>query len=242
MRLAICYTVFGTELLDKSIKNIIDIVDEVIICYQEVSNTGTKKPFEFAHEYNKKLHFIKYETRSGLDGKEQERRKHQFMVDYAYKIGCTHFILSATDHFYDVQNVKAAIVNVQQFDWDVTFTRMFTYYKYPTWQITPIEDYFMPFICKLPTKVLKTTKYPYLVDPSVRFECKNWHMVDFVMLHHFSMVRKDIKAKFANAASSMGRKNPVYLQEFENYNIEENPGIQYFKGRKVKVVPNYFGL
>lgn len=244
MRLAVCYTVFGTELLSNSIKNIIDAVDEVIICYQEVSNTGIEKPFEWSHEYNPKYHFIKYETKLGIDTKENERRKHQMMVDYAHKIGCTHFILSATDHFYDTKELQEHKEYAGQFD--VTFTSMFTYFKYPTWQLDPIENYCMPFICKLPSKVLKTVKYPLLVDPSVRFEFKasNWYLFrqDMVMLHHFSMVRKDMKAKFANAASSIGRKNPVYLQEYENYDIEKNEGVQYFKGRKIKVVPNYFNL
>lgn len=244
MRLCIAYTVFGTELLSQSIKNIIDVVDEVIICYQEVSNTGIHKPFEWSHEYNPKVHFVKYNTFRGLDIKEQERRKHQFMVDYTRKIGCTHFILSACDHFYDPKEVAEQKAHAGQYD--VTFTSMFTYFKHPTWQLDPIENYYMPFICKLPAKVLKTTKYPLLVDPSVRFEYKdsNWYLFrqDMVMLHHFSMVRHDMKAKFANAASAIGRKNPVYLQEYENYDINENPGIQYFKGRKVKIVPNYFNL
>lgn len=247
MKLAICYTVFGTELLSQSIKNIIDVVDEVIICYQEVSNKGIPKFFEWSYEYNPKIHIIKYNTIPSLDPKEQERRKHQFMVDYAHKLGCTHFILSATDHFYDSKEVQKWREHAGQYD--VTFTSMFTYFKHPMWQITPIEDYYMPFICKLPAKVIKTTKYPLIVDPSVRFgpiihAPNNWYLYgqDMVMLHHFSMVRRDMKAKFANAASSIGRKNPVYLQEFENYDIKENPGIQYFKGRKVKIVPNYFNL
>ena len=166
MRLAICYTVFGTELLSQSIKNIIDVVDEVIICYQEVSNTGIHKPFEWSYQYHPKLHFIKYETREGINPKENERRKHQLMVDTAKKIGCTHFILAATDHFYIPEEVEKWKEHAGQYD--VTFTSMFTYFKHPTWQLTPIEDYYMPFICKLPAKILNQVKYPLLVDPSVR--------------------------------------------------------------------------
>lgn len=242
MKLAICYTVFGTELLSESIKNIIDAVNEVIICYQEVSNTGTKKPFEWSYEHNPKFHFVKYDTRPGINAKDNERRKHQLMIDTASKLGCTHFILAATDHFYEAHEVAHA--KEIAITYDVTFTAMYTYYKKPSWQLFPIEDYYMPFICKLPAKILSTVKYPLLVDPSVRVAFNSWYLFreEEVMLHHFSMVRKDIKAKFANAASSIGRKNPVYLQEFETYDINENPGIQYFKGRKVKIVPNYFNL
>lgn len=245
MKLGILYTVFGTELLSQSIKNIIDVVDEVIICYQEVSNTGIKKPFEWSYEHNPKFHFVKYNTRIGIGPKENERRKHQLMIDTASKLGCTHFILAATDHFYDKEEVLKA--KETALNYDVTFTAMYTYYKKPSWQLFPIEDYFMPFICRLPAKILSAVKYPLLVDPSVRVsfgDSTRWHLFnpEEVMLHHFSMVRTDMKAKFANAASAIGRKNPVYLQEYENYDINENPGVQYFKGRKIKIVPNYFNL
>lgn len=248
MRLAICYTVFGTELLSKSIRNIINLVDEVIICYQEVSNTGIKKPFDWSHEHNPKYHFVKYETdlslgTGGNGTKENERRKHQLMIDTATKLGCSHFILAATDHFYRKDEVIEA--KKKALDYDVTFTAMFTYFKRPTWQLTPIEDYYMPFICKLPAKIIHTTKYPVKVDPSVRVEAKKWYLFneDECMLHHFSMVRKNIRDKFESAASDRVRKQiDHYTDEFENYDIQENPGISYFKGRKIKEVPNYFDI
>jgi hypothetical protein len=243
MKLAVCYTIFGTELLSKSIRNIIHLVDEVIICYQEVSNTGNKKPFDWTHEYNPKYHFVKYETDLKLGTKENERRKHQLMINTATKLGCSHFILSATDHFYRKDEVIYA--KKKALSYDVTFTAMYTYFKHPTWQLNPKEDYFMPFICKLPAKIINTTKYPLLVDPSVRVEHKTWYLFneDECMLHHFSMVRKDIRKKFENAASDRVRKQiEHYTNEFEMYDIQENPGVSYFKGRKIKEVPNYFDI
>jgi hypothetical protein len=245
LKLAICYTVFGTELLTESINNIIDQVDKVIICYQEVSNTGNKKPFDWAHHFNPKHHLIQYIPELRLGTKENERRKHQLMIDTAHKLGCSHFILSATDHFYRKDEVIKA--KEKALNYDVTFTGMYTYFKYPIWQITPLETYFMPFICKLPAKIVNRTKYPLLVDPSVRVEHKTWYLFneDECMLHHFSAVRKDIKAKYDNAAASVNwseEKVKGFLHEYEMYDIHQNPGISYFKGRKVKEVPNYFGI
>lgn len=245
MKLALSYTIFGTELLNQSIANIIDLVDVVLICYQETSNTGNFKPFLWSHHYNPKIKLVKYEPNLSVNTKVNERLKHQLMIDTAKQLECTHFLLSATDHFYKKDEfLKAREIAVYQ---DVTFTAMYTYFKHPTWQITPIEDYYMPFICKLGprTRISNQVKYPLRVDPSVRIEpYTKWYLFkeNEIMLHHFSMVRKDMKAKFENAASSIGRNNPEYLEEWERYDIEANPGIQYFKGRKVKIVDNYFNL
>ena len=41
MKLTVCYTVFnGYELLEKSLNQIYDLVDNVVICYQTTSNKG----------------------------------------------------------------------------------------------------------------------------------------------------------------------------------------------------------
>lgn len=246
MKLCVAYTVFGTELLSQSVKNIIDVVDKVIICYQEVSNTGIQKPFEWNYEHSPKYHFVKYDTRVGIDTKENERRKHQLMIDTAKKLGCTHFIISATDHFFDPKEIENNKAEAEKYE--ITFSRFYTYYKNPTWQITPLEDHYMPFICSTEMRILKQVKYPLIVDPSLRigpYTQKNWHLfpTDKICFHHYSTIRKDIKAKFDSAASHSVRKNiTAYLNEFENYDINENPGITYFKGRKVKIVPNYFNL
>lgn len=219
-------------------------MDFVVICYQEVSNTGRVKPFEWSHQYNEKYKFIKYETRQGISPKENERRKHQFMMDYAHQLGCTHAIMAATDHFYHRSQLDKA--KEKAIKYDVTFTAMYTYFKNPTWQLTPIEDYFMPFICKLPCKIINQVKYPLIVDPSCRVAFKTWYLfgVHEVMLHHYSLVRKDLKEKFLNSASGkrVTDRMSEFMDEVEHYDIDINPGVKYFNGRKIKVVPNYFNL
>jgi len=169
----------------------------------------------------------------------------------AKKIGCTHFFLSATDHFYQQKEFLSAKKMCFSLDYDVTFTKMYTYYKEITWQLTPIEAYLMPFICKLypETTIERRKSFPYdkiIVDPSVQiYPCNNWYIFseEEIMLHHYSMIRTDIKNKFENAAASI-RWNEKMIQEFynewEKYNIDENPGVKYFQGRKIKIVDNYF--
>lgn len=256
MRLAACYTVFnGLELLENAIKQIREEVDEIIICWQKTSNTGNIsadveafiKKFEGLHNY----HIVFFEPKPGVFTKENEQAKHQLMIDKAKELDCTHFLLSATDHFYKKDEFSAAKKEVLSLDFDVTFTKMYTYYKLPTWQLTPIEDYFMPFICKLypDTRIDRAKTFPYneiRVDQSVQVRpCGNWNIFqeDEIMLHHFSMIRDDVKNKFSNAAASVRWKPEMikdFQEEFENYDINKNPGVKYFQGRKIKVVEDYF--
>jgi hypothetical protein len=57
------------------------------------------------------------------------------------------------------------------------------------------------------------------------------------------MVRQDIKRKFENAASPW-KSNQIddFVADWNGYDLDKNPGIKYFQGRKVKVVRDYFNL
>lgn len=253
MKLAMCYTVFdGLELLEKSILNMIPVVDFTIICYQTVSNKGNIKndiAFDLdKYVHNSDIYLVRYKTDLTLGPKENERRKHNLMLSKAREYGATHLIMSATDHFYDTQEVFQAKRLVEKKDYDVTFTSMFTYFKKPTWQIDPIETYYMPFICKINplTKVERVKNYPLLVDPSVQLSpFKNWYLFTEkqVMLHHYSVCRTDIREKYLNAASPWTADQvDEFEKDFNEYDLEVNPGVKYFLGRKIKVVPDYFNL
>lgn len=252
MRLAIAYTVFnGLELLEKSISQVSDFVDHVIICWQDVSNKGNRcDRVETYVRSLKNVTLVKFDPDLSVNTKENERRKHQLMMDTARELRCTHITLSACDHFYNPRQFVLAKLRHESANWDVSFTAMNTYYKHPQWQLTPIEDYYMPFIISLraDTKIKMMREYPLRVDPSVKVNtCNNWFLFpqDEIMLHHYSMIRDDIRSKFNNAAASIRWKPEdiaAFMNEWDNYDIETNPGIRYFQGRKIKMVNDYFGL
>jgi hypothetical protein len=258
MKLAACYTVFnGLELLENSINQIKNHVDEIIICYQETSNKGNKCDkvrnfvMDFARNFTKKnIHIVYFKPILSETTKENERMKHQKMLAAARILGCTHFFMAATDHFYVENEFVFGKNTCQIHDYDVTFTKMFTYYKHPTWQLMPIESYYMPFIMKISnnTSIKKMPSYPVIVDPSVQINTIDSFYIfeeNDLMLHHYSMIRENINDKFKNAAASirwtygMAEK---FEQEYNSYNIDENPGIEYFQGRRIKIVPDYFKL
>ena len=257
MRIVALYTVFnGLELLDKSIECIFPHVDEILICYQEKSNKGNRSEtvFPAVKKYigQHKFNVIGFEPHLDLNTKENERRKHNRMLDFAKRLNCTHFLFMATDHFYLHEEFERAKHNLLLRSYDATFSQMFTYYKHPTWQLTPPEEYYMPFICRLypETKVVQCRRdaYPAYVDPALMINtCATYHKYaqSELMMHHYSMIRNDIKDKFANAAASIRWKPEqvqTFIDEFENYNPEENKPITYFGGRTVKVVKDWFGL
>jgi hypothetical protein len=94
----------------------------------------------------------------------------------------------------------------------------------------------MPFIHKL-NKDTKISAKPYnfLTDPSVNVEPReNLHVFDEteIILHHYSMLRTDIKKKFLNAAGSDRWKKEdfnTYLTEWENAKVGDS--IKYFDNR-----------
>jgi hypothetical protein len=254
MKLAALYTVFnGLELLEKSIKQIEPYVNDIVICYQKTSNTGniSNDVEQFCKRFAEgKFHVIEFIPDLKMNTKQNERNKHQQMIDFAKELKCTHFIISACDHFYtgnDFLNGKY-ICNIN--DYDVTFTKMYTYYKNPTWQINPIEDYYCPFICKLypHTRVERMPNYPVHTDPSLQYSTCNKHYtfpLSMVALHHYSMVRVNIKDKFLNAAASMRWKDSDvqrFILEYSTANPKDNLPLSYFGGRKLIEVPNYFDL
>lgn len=245
------YTVYdGTELLSRSIANISTNVDEIIIVWQDISNTGKRSNIveyicnTMAAKYGCKI----YQYRPNLNDnpKLNELNKHQYAIDRLKQLGCTHFIAMACDHFYDVEDFKRS--KAEALNYDVTFTHMFTYYKYPTCQITPIEEYVAPFICRLypETKFIKNNYSGIITDPSVRINTRKtsklFH-VDDIMLHHYSMVRSNMREKLENSASRFSR-NVIenLLNEYDNFELHTGQRISYFNNSLTKIVPNYFNL
>lgn len=252
MKLIACYSVFdGLELLDAAINTISKHLDGVVICYQSISNTGhvmRERDATILKSFLGHHVIISYNTDLKVNAKENERRKHNMMIGKARELGATHFLMGATDHFFDPVEFDFGKRLIGAMDYDATFTGMYTYFKHPTWQITPVEGYYMPFICKLypETRIERVPRFPLRVDPSVQMNTwKKWYQFkEFeIMMHHYSLVRQDIRGKFVNAASPW---KPEQIDEFykdwDEYNLTINPGIKYFQGRKVKVVRDYFDL
>lgn len=253
MKLGIFYTVFdGEELLSGSIDQIYEHVDHILICFQSISNKGeinNNLEGELVSMLmgREKIKFLEFHPIHSLNLKEMERQKHNFALQQLKNLGCTHFIMSACDHYYVSDDFAKA--KIKALNYDVTLTNMNTYFKHPEWQLTPIENYQMPFICKMHpnTEISKLEYNGFKTDPSVRINTRNTLFLfpnHDIILHHYSMIRKNVRLKFRNAAIFKRSEDEIseYVSEYENYNIQENKGVKYFGGRKINIVNNIFNI
>lgn len=254
MKLVAIYSVFdGLELLKGAMNSIENCVDGFIISYQRTSNHGehdenvSDEVMKIAKDFEN-IAIIEFQPDKKITDKKNELRKHNEAIELAKALGFSHFIIGAVDHYFDENEFAKAKQKAENYD--LTLTAMFTYFKNPTWQLHPIENYLMPFICRLykETKFVEPVwKLPYVVDPSVRINTTAKHYLfteNEIMMHHFSMVRKNIHKKIRNAAGNKrwGEKINDYLNEVENYSLTENKGVEYFKGRTIIEVPNKFNI
>jgi len=257
MKLAALYTVFnGLELLEGSIDQIYPYVDVIVIGWQKVSHHGNVsndvEPFvqKMKRKY-KKVELFEFKPRGGNNTKSEERRKHNQMIKVAQMQDCTHFFFSATDHYYVPEQFKKAKQKAKQYD--VTASKMYTYFKKPEWRLSPIEPYYMPFICKL--RVNQTyckdskNKWAVYVDPALCvFPYDSFYEFpeDELMMHHYSLVRNDLENKLRNAAARRNFYKDIdnIVKECNDFNGEGL--VPYFSrgGKKFTVnkVANYFDI
>lgn len=256
MKLALLYTTWtgdDMEMLKRSIEQHLPHVDFVQIWFQCVSNKDEYsrwfKLYDMAKSLGDRVETCHWEPNLDLSTKENERIKHNEMIQDAKKQGFTHFIMAAGDHFYEPEQLEyAKKFHKNNPDIDVSFTEMITYYKKNDLAMWPLEEYYMPFIhvMKSETEISKSANYQFKVDPSVKVNtCEK--MVVFnrknVILHHYSMVRPDIKKKFRNAAASIRwSKEQVnrFISEYKN----AKPGdkIEYFQNREIKEISEVLKL
>jgi len=246
------WTLFnGLELAGQSIRWHASFFDELVIGWQRISNRGhhSQEIEGWVHkEAPPGSHLVEFTPDFLVNTKENERRKLQMMIDFAREKGCTHFLLMACDHFYTLEEFWRARNAVIRGRFMTSFTRMFTYYKRPTWRLSPPEDYFCPFISAITpeTRVINRRQYPAFVDPSIKIEpCEPAKLFEpsEIMLHHFSMVRKDVDEKLRNAAAGI-RWSPVQTKTFAREFAEAGPGssLSYFGGRKIIEVRDPFTI
>ena len=252
MKLGALYTVFnGLELLEGSINQIYDDTDLIIIGWQRYSHHGeeSKEVELFVNKLKKKYKKVvlfEFKPRPNTIPKMEERRKINQLIRVAQQASCTHFFMSATDHYYVPEQFIKAKEKATQYD--VTASKMYTYFKEPKWRLNKIESYYMPFICKLRVNQTHSAdthgKWNVHVDPALCilpndsfYEFKE----DELMMHHYSFVRNDVRNKLRNAAARRNFNGKID-EIIERYNEFEGVGKCPYFECEVKEVQNYFDI
>lgn len=229
----------GDELLERSIELIKPHLDVVIVIFQTISNSGELYlPSMPDHLIDYK---ILYEPNFNIHPQHNEQLKRNVGLNEARKFGCTHFIHLDCDEMYFTDDFAKAKELCYKNDLDASYCSLKTYYKYPTKQLFPEESYFVPFIHKIHpnTKMCFDKRYPAFVDPTRRTNTFEKHQyIDWLKMHHYSFVRKDIHRKLRNSSSASAFANNVITWD----EFDTTGKMIHFKDYITIDVPNYFDL
>lgn len=247
MRLCSIISAWDIDLLQYAIRSVKDHVDLFVIVWQKTSNYGDYyDPYNeivwIAHKEQIRYITIEYTPNLTLSGGKNETNKRNIGINAAIENKCTHFFFQDCDECYE--NFGEALMLYQFSGVAGSVCRMFTYWGKPSYQLDPIENYFVPFIHELkPNTVAGMQDYPFYCDPTRRVNEQN--IVELpIKMHHFSWVRQDIERKVRNSSAKINIQNSSYLKDY--YDLMANPSPEgHFLpgiGRKIKIVPNYFNI
>lgn len=230
MKLGVSYNLWnGEELLKASILSIRNSVDFISIIFQEKSNHNNErsdlKPFLSSLLKRKLIDKIYYyEPDLSLNPKLNELNKRNLGLSLSRNAKCTHHLSIDVDEFYNKQFNKAKKY-IERNNINVSVCQMQTYYKYPTLQIIPPEDYYVTFIFSIKSQtefILNLKNYPILVDPSRYIPIDDSFKIfqrEELEMHHMSYVRKDIRLKMENAGAKCNYVNDIdkLVNHYENF-------------------------
>lgn len=228
MKLGISYPVFdGEELLEFAIEPIRDQLYHISVVYQIISYFGNAaSPDLLPTLDNLKTaglidETIFYENDASIGPKANELIHRNLGLEASRKAGCSHHISADVDEFYDRHQLRYA-KDVMGSGYDSSVASSLTYYKDPTYLITPNPDVMIPFIHPVDNHYDKDAHFPYHVEitrkPSRSHICKPF-AADEMVIHHMSYVRKDMRRKFENSSNAKSVGIDRLMASFENYNV-----------------------
>lgn len=257
MKLGIAYNAFdGLELLEASIDSVRDVADYIVVVYQEVSNFGNKADSNAEALITKLFNdgkiddMVKYEPVKLKKGHGNEVDKRNLGISLCEDVNCTHFMTMDVDELYDKHQLSMAKLVVGSDGLDSTGCKMLTYYRSGNYILDPPEEYYVPLIYRIDRlrRFNMNNRWPVPVDPTRRLEPKKIRLFDRseIQMHHFSYVRKDIRAKLNNSSASVNFSNRI--EEIARYYEHWTPGMKALLAGKeeryydLKTVENKFKI
>lgn len=223
------------EILQQSIKNISPYVDDKIVLWSDQSNTGELAQDGLSHV---DAHCYRYEPDTQLDARTNELEKRNMGLSMAIIRGATHFLLMDADEIYQP-------FDKQQYDGNyVCETRL-----YFTPELYVEEKTRVPFIHRLTPNLRfqKNYEYPFShdegtprIDPTRTMNITEGVEMAPVIMHHFSMLRRDIRKKLRNSAGlKVAQFKDVLIEDYKN--AKEGYKSKFFNAT-MKKCDNIFSL
>jgi hypothetical protein len=243
MKLAAVYNVWdGLEHLDKSIGLIHPYVDHVVLVWQTTSNFGEANPEtaiviqQMLTKYPKCTDVF-YQPNLQQGGTVNEKNKRMLGHNEAKLLGCTHYLHMDTDEYYVPSDFEQGIKFVLDNNLDTSYCQLITYFKEPTYRYDPIENYYVPFICKI-TSGVGSFPNNVLVDPTRGASPSGRIMQVPIKMHHMSFVRNDIGMKLRNSSARGNWKWEQRAMQFDDWQFgQRHPFMNY----NIVATENLFG-
>lgn len=252
MRLAsiICVWSDVLELLPYCIASIKKVADEVIVVWSQSSNRGQKddellRYISMSHDYS--IRWTQLEPSQGLKPRDNETRKRNHGLKYAYEIGCTHFIIMDGDEFYKPEELLQDKERFKNIDLNGMVHRLKVFIGKPTFCCD--DHTLVPGIQKLnrDTEVGNFRKYPFAydkagnahIDPTRRpSHTKGVIMSDYFMWH-MSYVRRNIDMKIRNSTANLTNSTDAIYRDIKR---AEAGRVSELYNKPLEEVPNYFNI
>lgn len=219
-KIGVAYNLFdGEELLEKSLRNIRHKVDFLCVIYQVKSNfgeiyTGGEAEVQRCYDlglldlgvkYEPVVQYLENKDVYWESGKSNEITKRNLGLEICRQQECDYMLSMDCDEFYDPEQFDYAFKEIQEGNYDTSFCKMRTYYKDVNYELSPPEQYYVPFIHKIKgdTEYNFFNDYPVLVDQTRKVDAGNCLIFDRseIEMHHYSYVRENIARKFNNSSS-----------------------------------------
>jgi hypothetical protein len=233
MKLGVSYNLFdGEELLEGSIKQIRDHVDYISVVCQTTSNFGKPCSKDLLPSLKRlkgeKLidEVLLYTPQIENGGHYNEIQKRNIGLQTSLKVGCTHHMSMDCDEYFITKEFNFLKKYIKNNKCDATYCLMKTYFKDPTFEVRPFNQYYTSLIHEINTSSQYSFNChsPVLVDPTRRINIIKRPKIferDEIEMYHMSYVRKNIKEKLVNSSSnSVFLQNlNIFLKMFENYKV-----------------------
>ena len=247
MSFGVIYNVWdGCELLEPSIRSIRNVVDEIVVVYQDKSYYGN-----YIKEYDIRLVLDDLEH-SGLidskilvnfdidcknshEAKQMEKFKYQAGLLHLESKGIDYFMLRAVDEFFVEDELKRSLEQVRAKDYYRTFCKISTYSS-PTLKDVQNTDHVNgSFIYKVVhgKKIGQGSQPPLYIDAVANYgDNTSDHIFpgEEVTMHHYRLSRLNLERKALNSSIS----NKRFL-------LDQARNISNFMD-KAEVVENLFNI
>lgn len=242
--------------LELSLRNILPVVDGVIIVASHESNYGEKSPIPAPWEddvlvyqrFGEDVELYKYEPEKNWSPHTNETSKRNCGLTLAKTREYTHFIMMDCDEFYNREQFikeKQRFIDNPELAGLVCASRVYFGQPYLT---IGLDVTLVPFIHKI-TPTLKhefNRSYPFAwegkqirIDPTRSLNISSGVEWSPIVMEHYSWVRKDIDVKIRNSSARANIERSTLRQDY--LSAKEGYYVEFYKKALVRV-PTLFNI